>query len=117
MKTLLVMSGVRHVRYGARDREWGALGLLAQKPFAKKAVRVEGPHPIIEILSLALSIVRFLDHPTSRAADFIKTFSETNPAAGRLAHEWMASGFLAAAVDRQDPVETIIEAVLTGYNP
>ena len=109
----LVMSGVRSVRYGARDGEWGALALLTREPLVKKPVVVEGPHPVVEIMSLALSIVRCVEHPSSRAADFIRTFSATNPAAGRLAQQWIATRFLASAIDRGDPVDRVIDAVLT----
>lgn len=104
------MSGVRNVRYGARDREWGALALLTR---VKKPIVFEGPHPVVEIMSLALSIVRFVEHPSIRSADFIRTFSKTNPTAGRLAQQWIATGFLASAMDHGDPVDRVIDAVLT----
>lgn len=108
----LVMSGVRRVSYGARDHEWGALALLTSPPLVKRPLSLEGPHPVIEIVSLALSIVHFVDRPSSRVADFIRTYTETNPTAGRLAQQWMASRFLVSAVKRGDPVDVIIEAVL-----
>lgn len=107
----LVMSGVRHVRYGARDPEWGAMGLLTRAPLSRRAIRVEGPHPVIEIASLALSIVRFVDRPTPRSSDFIRAFSKTSPIAGELAQQWLASGSLAHAVERGAPVEEVMEAV------
>ena len=68
----LYMSGIRALHYASRDPYAGSVNLLGATPYlSRKPVRVFGPHPLLEIISAALSVEWSLFHETDHSAQFV----------------------------------------------
>lgn len=109
----IVMSGVRHVQFGALDREAGATSLWSMSPYmARKSIRVTGPEPEIQTISLTLMTVRLLRKPSRRTEEFLTAFAEDDATAVALGRQWAASGFLTRCWAEHMPIDNLAQIVL-----
>ncbi|MCL5116297.1 MAG: nucleoside deaminase [Firmicutes bacterium] len=109
----IVMSGVREVRFGARDREAGSTMLLDTIPYMKrKNIRSLGPTAVVESVSLTLMTAHLFRINGRRLNDFLISFRQDDPCAVDLGTEWFHTGYLDQAARRGQPVEAVINAVL-----
>ena len=64
----IYMSGLRQVEYAARDPYAGAVDVLGKTPYyARKAMRVNGPYPLLEVVSGALNVAQMMEDSENRA--------------------------------------------------
>ncbi len=106
----IVMSGVRQVYYGARDREAGASALLQATPYvARKQIQAIGPEPEIQSVSLVLLTDRLLRLDSPRTPAFIQAFQADDPLAVALAQVWYREDYLQRAARQQWPVQQVTD--------
>lgn len=109
----IAMSGVRHVVFGARDREAGSTHLFAKSPYmARKHIQIQGPEPAVEAVSLTLMTSHLLRVNGRRTDEFLASFALDSPGAVALGRRWHDTGYLDDAVRRGDSINTLIAAVL-----
>jgi tRNA(Arg) A34 adenosine deaminase TadA len=113
-----VMSGVRDIRFGARDLWAGAANLAAASPYlAKKAMRLTGPDPLLQAVSLVLMTEFTLRRGAPRAVEVAAAFRAQDPAAADLAERWLASGRLLRAAREGQSAAQLCEAIWQDLAP
>ncbi len=90
-----LMSGVREIRFGARDPWAGSGNLAGASPYvASKGVRLVGPEPRVQAVSLVLLTEHTLRSGSPRAGEVVAAFAFADGAAAGLGREWLQSGHL-----------------------
>lgn len=108
----IVMSGVRQVHYGARDREAGSIVLVTGTPYIEnKHIKALGPYPEVQTISLVLMTDHLLRLNTPRTPDFIRSFQQDDPWSVALANEWFSTHYLAKAANERWSINRVIEAI------
>ena len=93
-----LMCGVREIRYGARDGWAGAANLHSASPYvASKGMRLLGPEPLVQAVSLVLLTEHVLRVESPRAEELVAAFTEEDEAAVGLGREWRGTGRLQRA--------------------
>ena len=115
-----VMAGVREIRYGAADRWAGAAGLVQASPYiAAKGMRVLGPQPLVQAVSLVLMTEYTLRRASARAAEVAAAFRAQDARATELGETWLRSGRLLRASRNAMPVarlcREIWQEIAAGY--
>lgn len=107
-----VMTGVREIRFGARDLWAGAANLAQASPYiARKGMRLIGPEASVQTVSLVLMSEFTLRHGLRRAAELAAAFRAEDAAAADLAERWLASGRLLQASRDGVPIGRLCEDV------
>ena len=103
-----LMCGVREIRYAARDGWAGSANLVAASPYvASKHMRVTGPEPKVEAVSLVLLTESSLRRASPRSLDVVGAFARARPDAVELGWSWLREGRLQAAARRGAAVQEI----------
>ncbi len=103
-----LMCGVREIRYAARDGWAGAASLSAANPYvASKHMRVTGPEPLVEAVSLVLLTETSLRRASPRSLDIVAALAEANPDAVELGRAWLREGRLQTEAGRGTAIEDI----------
>ena len=103
-----LMCGVREIRYGARDRWAGAGNLRQASPYvASKNVRVVGPEPFVQAVSLVLMTEHTLRRGPRRAEEIVAAFAEEDAAAVALGREWLRTGYLQRSARAEVPIAVV----------
>ncbi|NMP21475.1 deaminase [Sulfobacillus harzensis] len=112
----LVMSGIRRVMFGARDREAGSLGLLTQNAYMhRKGITVVGPEPVVQAISLTLMTAHILRVGGHRQENFLAAFSQDDRPAVRLGTQWFRNGTLDALARQSSSIDALLVAVATAH--
>jgi len=108
-----VMNGVREIRFGARDGWAGAANLTGASPYlGSKGMRIFGPEPRIEAVSLVLATDYWLREASPRSEDVVRACEALNPPAVGLGRAWFAAGHLQQAVHRGASVQDVADEIL-----
>jgi hypothetical protein len=93
---MFYMSGLRTLHYAARDPYSGSVNLLGTTPYLSlKPIKVAGPHPGLETLSVALTLEWTLCKDTrERAQGMVEQYRPVAPAAVALAERLFERGVL-----------------------
>ncbi len=113
-----LMCGVREIRYGARDGWAGAANLTAASPYvASRGMRVVGPEPLVEAVSLVLLTESTLRRASPRSADVVAAFAQANAEAVSLGRAWLRTGRLLEEARRGTPIADICRDVRRELGP
>ena len=107
-----VMTGIRRIRYAARDGWAGAGGLVAASPYiASKEMVVQGPEPEIEAIALVLATDQLVRRNSPRMRDVLAAFLASRPDAVEVGLAFRRSGRLQEAARRKAPISEILAIV------
>ncbi|MGR3766268.1 NUDIX domain-containing protein [Rossellomorea sp. NS-SX7] len=100
------MSGIRQLKYAAKDRYGGSTNLKDTTPYlSRKPISIEGPVPLLEYLAILLGYYYDFSISDPKSHGVHEGMEEDYPRAMRLAKEWVAEGKLS------DPHRYTIEDV------
>lgn len=108
----LTMSGVRQLRFGARDGRAGATALLTSFPYMhQKNIVARGPNSEVQTISLVLMTAHLTKMRTARTEDFLQAFEKDDLKAVALGRMWGQSGYLNQAAQRHWSIQDLIDAI------
>lgn len=111
----LYMSGVRHLRFGARDGWCGSVDLLGATPYlARKPIAVSGPWPQIEALVIVLQSEFALRQDTRRAQPLLEADRSLSPAAVALGEALHRTGELWRLALADAPLDDALGLIAAG---
>jgi tRNA(Arg) A34 adenosine deaminase TadA len=107
-----LMCGVREIRYAARDGWAGSANLVAASPYVtSKRMRVTGPEPMVEAVSLVLLTESSLRRASPRGLEVVQAFAQTDPDAVELGRAWLREDRLQAEARRGTAIQDICRDV------
>lgn len=107
-----LMVGVRQIRYGARDRWAGAANLQAASPYvASKDMRILGPEPLVQAVSLVLLTEHTLRGRSPRTEELVAAFAAEDERAVELGREFRRTGYLEDAARDGVTVEVLAREI------
>lgn len=107
----ICMSGVKTIRYGARDVWSGSINLLGASPYMKwKQIRAIPPeNPTLETIIHILQVDGQLSREHPRAEDVLSKWSKCYPDDVRIGRDIFSRGELLGMKERSASVEEVIE--------
>ncbi|MCH1624025.1 nucleoside deaminase [Ferdinandcohnia quinoae] len=86
----LYMSGIKNLKYAAKDKYGGSTNLVGTTPYlSRKQIAIEGSVPILEDFSILLNVYFDLKIGYEKALPVIALMEEDYPFAVQLARKWV----------------------------
>ncbi|MFT4413707.1 nucleoside deaminase [Fredinandcohnia humi] len=107
----LYMSGLKNLKYAAKDKYGGSTNLLGTTPYlSRKRIQIEGPIPYLADLSILLSVYFDLELGYEKGIAVIDMMAEDYPEAVGLAFKWVEEKRLG---DKQNlTIEKVFEMMI-----